>query len=126
MAAPRLAILVNPSSCASSQCTVIRWAGSPLSGWYGAGARRVHSRTESGSGSPEATPRVKGLSVILRASNWAALAVPAAGTFTAKASAAAAPVTVRKRRRPMWRAAARSSGLCWGRSVVVVIRSSPC
>jgi len=23
-------------------------------------------------------------------------------------------------------AAARSSGLCWGRSVVVVIRSSPC
>jgi hypothetical protein len=51
---------VKSSSDATSQVTGYGTAGMPPSPASGAGASRVHRITLSGSGSPEAIPRVKG------------------------------------------------------------------
>jgi hypothetical protein len=61
-AEPRSAIFFIRSSAAISHLTVNACGGMPppLSG---SGASRVHNTTPSGSGSPEATPRLKGSDV---------------------------------------------------------------
>ncbi len=111
-AVPRSMTAAKYSSKATSHSTVTRSVPIPPSSRNGSGASRVHSSTESGIGSPEATPRVKGSLVIRAASRSRAATAPRAGRLVAKASAAVAAVTVRKRLRPRCRAAARSTASC--------------
>ena len=60
VAVPVCTMRVNASSCASSQVTSTGVYGIPPNGSSASGASRVHSTTESGSGSPDATPSVNG------------------------------------------------------------------
>jgi hypothetical protein len=68
-----------------------RWGIPPP--WSGSGARRVHSTTPWGRGSPDATPSVNGYAPRL------GVAVLSAGTSPKAASPARLPESARKRRR---------------------------
>ncbi len=64
----------------------------------GSGASRVHSTTLSGSGSPEATPRVKGSA---RSAVVAERALAAPGKASTPAAATAPPISRRRDGRPL-------------------------
>src|SRR5690606_35762562 len=91
-AEPRATTSVNALSRATVQLTSVS-APSPEPGAAsGTGVTRVHSRTPSGSGSPEATPCRK------TGARWAARAGRAAASGPASAAVAAAALTTVRRR----------------------------
>lgn len=90
---PLATIREKPLSSATSQPTAVSGPMPEPGTASGAGVTRVHSRTPSGSGSPEATPCRKAGA---ESAAWAALA-PREASGARAAVAAAARTTVRRR-----------------------------
>jgi hypothetical protein len=78
MASPLATVAANRASEATSQFTVTLFIRRPECSSSGRGASRVQMTNPSGAGSPEATPRVNGVSDTLWARTMAGAATAAA------------------------------------------------